>query len=956
MTALATGSRAAASQSTFRSYDTDQGLASLAGTCMIQDHAGYLLVCTEHGVFAYDGRRFTNLGQEQGLRSGGEIFDLAAAPDGRVAVRYADELFVSDGPSDAAHAPASLRFRSVSHPGVSFYDEKPHRLVPWRDGFVLLAGDTLERVVVAKNMPATIESMDYTPAESRLLSGGRAVFSVHGHLWETFDRGRICVADPGSVVCSSPGTGLDSERWLDVVEGSDGGVLARSPTSVATFDSRRAQWSVTLLPDQGDRYDNYQGSLGLYRTPDGELFTQADHGLAMLTPDGWRVLTVEDGAPAGTIVGSMTDATGQFWFYVLGAGLVRWMGYGHWESIGKANGLSDGFPWQTARSPDGSLWVSTDTGVDEIIRSGWSLRVGRVLPGSSFALTAGPHGKIWSSSKEGVRIFDPVTGVEARLLVPPVNAIVAGLNGTVWLATQEGLYRVDDRSSPPGKPVLQGSPRAQVVSLACDGLGGVFYLSSGRLRHLLRNGSDVPVAGAWPTEGFEPGQLGIGHDGSIWVGGSGGLYRFTVSADKVVSYQPVAASDTRTNTIDAVMIDHRGWVWIGTSLGVSVYDGHRWVSVDADAGLISNDVDEGGIREDPDGSVWIATTQGLSHLLDPKSLFASHPIRVVVSSAQLGSRAVDGRHLPYTEDALSLQFGTPSYGSERSVKFRYSLSGVDSGPVESSTGLVRYAFVPPGQHVLTVVGYDELTHQSSPPATLAVDVDYPWWQQWWAEILWASAAVLALAGIMRIRFGVILARQKELKRRIAEATEQLRYDRLTGLFIRSEIEERLAQKLASATYGNELVVALLDLDHFKHVNDTYGHLGGDDVLRALGRLVSRDIWDGEYAGRYGGEEILLVLDNTDGRAAERVVNLLHAVRGMPFDAAGHSIRVTCSIGVAWAIAGDDWESLVGRADDALYEAKSSGRDRVVERRHENPIVRHARAGRKPMPSAAAASR
>ena len=502
--------------------------------------------------------------------------------------------------------------------------------------------------------------------------------------------------------------------------------------------------------------------------------------------------------------------------------------------------------------------------------------------------------------------------------------------------------------------IAQGSSRAEIAGVANDGVGGVYYLAGGRLRHHGPNW-DRAVAGPWPDSGFEPLALVVGHDGALWIGGSGGLYRFVLSADHVSSYHLISTSDTRSNSIVAVTLDHRGWVWAGTALGASVFNGQRWVSVDSDGGLASDDVDQGGIREDPDGSVWIVTTQGVSHLLHPEWLFDDQPIRAVVSEALLGSRPVlDGR-MPYTQDALSLQFGASSYGAERSFVFRYRLSGVDREWAVSSTGLVRYPFVPPGRHVLTLIGYNQLTHRASPPTTLPIDVDYPWWQQWWSEAAWVLCATGFIYALMRLRFHSILARQAELKRYVAEATEQLRYqalhDGLTGLLNRSEVERRLAKTLSSGPITGELLIALIDIDHFKRVNDNYGHLGGDDVLRNFGRMIGQALRDGEFAGRYGGEEILLVLDDRDGHGAARVLDLHRTVRGGPFNAAGKAIRITCSIGLAWAVLGDDWESLIGRADDALYQAKAAGRDQIAESGRVAPVVRRIATDRRFRPNA-----
>ncbi|MBE7212773.1 MAG: diguanylate cyclase, partial [Gluconacetobacter diazotrophicus] len=404
----------------------------------------------------------------------------------------------------------------------------------------------------------------------------------------------------------------------------------------------------------------------------------------------------------------------------------------------------------------------------------------------------------------------------------------------------------------------------------------------------------------------------------------------------------IDAAETRTNSIVALLTDHRGWIWVGTARGVSVFDGTRWVSVDDNTGLASNDVNQGGLREDPDGTIWIATSTGLSHLLKPEKLFADPNVRVVVTSAQIGGHAATGR-LPFSEEPLEISFGTTSYARENSVVFRYRLSGVDKDWATTASGVVRYPFLPPGHHVLEVVGYDELSRRSSEPIRMPVGMAFPWWRQWWFELGCVLAAVLLFQGMMQLRLRLAFARQTELRRLVEEATaemraaqEQLRFqaehDTLTGLLTRNEIERRLAARLDRQGPDREVIVALMDVDHFKAINDGYGHLGGDDVLRSLGMLVQGALRDGEEAGRYGGEEILVVLDDNDGRGAERILTLHRLIRGTSFTAAGQALRVTCSAGVAWARQGDAWETLIGRADEALYDAKHGGRDRVVEAR------------------------
>jgi len=141
--------------------------------------------------------------------------------------------------------------------------------------------------------------------------------------------------------------------------------------------------------------------------------------------------------------------------------------------------------------------------------------------------------------------------------------------------------------------------------------------------------------------------------------------------------------------------------------------------------------------------------------------------------------------------------------------------------------------------------------------------------------------------------------------------------------------ERVNQDVTSAA------VLLFDVDHFKRVNDTHGHDAGDDVLRELAARTIKSVRSVDLAVRWGGEEFLVVMPETDLANAAAVAERLRAAvakDSFTVRSSGEKLAVTISVGVAAAIAvGDDRHRLLKRADDALYNAKSAGRNRVVAR-------------------------
>ncbi len=250
----------------------------------------------------------------------------------------------------------------------------------------------------------------------------------------------------------------------------------------------------------------------------------------------------------------------------------------------------------------------------------------------------------------------------------------------------------------------------------------------------------------------------------------------------------------------------------------------------------------------------------------------------------------------------------------------------------------------------------------------------------WPEELW-SAALFTIAGLVFIiqygsfqrRLGLIVdlfedAEQGDFTKsydanadrtpdeitRVGRAYNQVRLqlasmvltDPLTGCLNRRGLDQAMAREIARSTRaGSELSLLALDLDHFKEVNDSLGHMAGDVVLRDLGSLLAQTARAGDIVSRTGGEEFTILLPDTDPAGAYRAgVRLCDSVRGHPFTVNGKQIWLTISVGVV-SSGGAATQDGVGmnlkqRADEALYAAKRGGRDRVRVWNEELAVIDH----------------
>lgn len=191
---------------------------------------------------------------------------------------------------------------------------------------------------------------------------------------------------------------------------------------------------------------------------------------------------------------------------------------------------------------------------------------------------------------------------------------------------------------------------------------------------------------------------------------------------------------------------------------------------------------------------------------------------------------------------------------------------------------------------------------------------------------------LAEAQAAKLRSALLEREARQLQQRLQDTDRAAREDALTGLANRRHAEQSLQHCLQMAQRLQQaLSLAMLDLDHFKKVNDQHGHACGDAVLRELGQLLRSKLPAGTLAARWGGEEFLIVMPGFDALAAEKALEALRAaVQGHDWGRLADGLAVTASIGAAsGAELEGDWAKTLARADAALYAAKRAGRNRVM---------------------------
>ncbi len=523
---------------------------------------------------------------------------------------------------------------------------------------------------------------------------------------------------------------------------------------------------------------------------------------------------------------------------------------------------------------------------------------------------------------------------------------VGDSDAPLWVGTRDGLVRIDRPGD--AAPAVAAVPevRDSVFGVSFDRNGELWALTRTTLLHRDRFLRWHPVMRTDPTGGYRTRSMTFAADGTLWLPSyADGIIRLHLDGGRIVGRDTEPGTHLASRDVEMVYADQAGRVWIGTDRGLDVTDGTRWRHLDTQDGLVANDLNTNAASTDGDGTLWFGTSGGLSHLLDGSSLFRSYGLHPLITAIRLDNPASTttpsptlSTHLRWTGDPLVISFAALDFRYEKSIRFRYRLRGIDQSWTETAGREARYTNPPFGRLQFELVAMEPAHGLRSAPIELVIKMRPPLWKTWPVYAVAATAAASLLLVLWRMRERYMLARQRLLEAKVEERTREIEqarlillrqatYDSLTGLLNRAAIMERLRIAMQAANRsGLPLAVALMDLDHFKEINDTRGHLGGDAVLAAVGHRLQAGTRGQDEVGRYGGEEIILLLPGLGPEAHDRVETLRRTLFAEPVAFEGCAIRFSGSIGVTWMRPDDDAGTLVRRADMALYAAKQAGRN------------------------------
>jgi signal transduction histidine kinase len=830
-------------------YQDDAGLTSMATSCLAQSPDGVMWICTENGLFRFDGFRIHAEPLPPGAAD--EVSEAVADRLGRLWVATDTGVFVR------VELQGAVRWLAVSRPdGRALRVWGKQRLDVDERG-TLFAMDDASQVWTVGAIPAGARGLVAAPLAlpphesfaGRFDAPGGPLRAAAAGLWFGCGRG-LCLWSDGRLRTWGPDQGLPAGMWGSLLVARDGSVWARSSAHLARLAPGAASFAAIEAPAA----TLWEGMTPLAEDRGGALLTATDDGAARWDGREWRRWTPRDGLPETAVRALLVDAEGELWMGTAGRGLHRWVGYGLAEHWTPAAGLPSPVVWSIARDGLGRLCVATSRGVaclDEATRRFASLGPTRAMPGSN-TLAVDAQGDLWWVDDGHVLTLRAGEARPREAFADAALFFAVQGKDAVYLVGRAGVERLERSGTGVRRqPLPKGLPEPLSLRQVLHDGTQDWFLSGDRAWRLDQ--------GRWVALQDEQGlPVRVERDGAmagtgeLWAVDAKGLSSYTLAAGVAHLERRVGAATLGGANIGFVRFDGERRVWVGTDRGVFVLAGGRWQRLDRDSGLLWNDIDDHAFLLDRDGSVWIGTSAGATHV-QPGRL-QSHPAVVKIEEIQFGDRtlrAAPAEPVEWDDRRLRMTLQTPDLGRGRSMRLEYRLQAdAPWRPFEGN--VLQLDSLEPDSYRLQVRAAARLpVDEPGRAVEAAFTIEPPWWKSVTARLV-ATAVLLMLwllsIQLLRARAG---ATRRGLELAIAQRTAELERSRedvrMLGVHNARALEEertRVARELHDEM-GQQLAALRMEVSVLR-MHERAGR-PADDC--AFGMLLQRV--DGLVAGMRG---------------------------------------------------------------------------------------------------------
>lgn len=610
---------------------------------------------------------------------------------------------------------------------------------------------------------------------------------------------------------------------------------------------------------------------------------------------------------------------------------------------------------------DNRIWLGTGGGLNSFSPKSQTFTTYNV-PASNFVhnVFIDSRGDHWVGTwGAGVYRFDPATKefTPFSLKGMAINrcfSFFEDSKGQLWIGTgMQGLYVVSPErtsfrqysSSPDNPSSLSDNLVHRVVE---DSKGNIWVATLNGLNRYRENSGDFIRYLHDPNDQNSLSDNSVKNiledsDGTLWLTTDSGLNRFDPVKGSFTAYFKV--DGLPHNRVDSIIEDNDGIFWIGTPNGMSRFDPStetfiNFNHLDGLQGNIFNLV----AKKDNSGRLYFSGVTGLQ-VFDPDVIIPNHHeppmafLSYMVSENVIDQPPEHEMVLGSDQNSLGFKYAALNYTQPTKNRYSYKLEGFDQEWHITKERRIRYTNLDPGRYLFRVKGSNNDGIWNDEGITVQVRVLPAWWETNVFRIGIACLVLLTFWQLQRWRIRFIKVRNTQLESMVAARTAELenanaqlqtlaQTDALTQVSNRLKVDKVLEREVGRfQRYGNCFSVILIDLDHFKQVNDTYGHHVGDDVLKTVAHLLDNNTRTVDTVGRWGGEEFIVICPETPlDKAKNKAEQLRQLLTNHNFPTTGQQ---TASFGVGTFTQDDTLTTFFVRIDNALYSAKEDGRNRVV---------------------------